>query len=163
VGRGQGTTVDDGQGAALGGQSNAVPAAQERSGTQESPDTSAHPTAGLSETVHQRHRLGILTITSRARQADFGYLRETLGLTSGNLSTHLTVLEDAGLVRVEKGYEGRRPRTWVSITREGRAALADELAALARLIGEHTEHTEHTAAQETGITGGTGGSYERDE
>jgi len=97
------------------------------------PDTvGAHPTASLSEIVHQRHRLGILTITSRSRQADFGYLREALDLTSGNLSTHLTVLEDAGLVRVEKGYEGRRPRTWVSITRQGRAALAAEMEALTR-------------------------------
>ena len=87
-------------------------------------DTGTHPATGLDETVHQRHRLGILTIASRTRQADFGYLRETLGLTSGNLSTHLTVLEDAGLIRVEKGYAGRRPRTWVSITRQGRAALA---------------------------------------
>jgi len=42
------------------------------------------------------------------------------------------VLEDAGLVRVEKGYEGRRPRTWVSITRQGRAALAAEMEALTR-------------------------------
>jgi DNA-binding MarR family transcriptional regulator len=105
----------------------------------------AHPAAGLNEIVHQRHRLGVLTITSRARQAEFGYLRETLGLTSGNLSTHLTVLEDAGLVRVERGYQGRRARTWVSITREGRAALAAEMAALACLVSEHTEgqDTQH--------------------
>jgi DNA-binding HxlR family transcriptional regulator len=97
-----------------------------------------HPTAGLDELVHQRHRLGILTITSKARQADFGYLREELGLTSGNLSTHLTVLEDAGLIKVEKGYEGRRPRTWVSITREGRAALATEIDALTRIVHDHS-------------------------
>ncbi len=95
-----------------------------------------HPTVGLDETVHQRHRLGILTITSRAGQADFGYLREALGLTPGNLSTHLTVLEEAGLVQVQKGYEGRRPRTWVSITRQGRAALAAEMAALAKLASQ---------------------------
>lgn len=95
-----------------------------------------NPTVGLDETVHQRHRLGILTITSRASQADFGYLREALGLTPGNLSTHLTVLEDAGLVHVEKGYEGRRPRTWVSITKKGRAALAAEMDALARLVSQ---------------------------
>jgi DNA-binding MarR family transcriptional regulator len=86
--------------------------------------------------VHQRHRLGILAITSKARQADFGYLRETLGLTSGNLSTHLTVLENAGLVRVEKGYQGRRPKTWVSITRQGRTALAAEIDTLTRLVGD---------------------------
>jgi DNA-binding MarR family transcriptional regulator len=95
-----------------------------------------HPTVGLDETVHQRHRLGILTITSRASQADFGYLREALGLTPGNLSTHLTVLEDAGLVHVDKGYEGRRPRTWVSITKQGRAALAAEMEALAKLASQ---------------------------
>ncbi len=108
----------------------------------------AHPATALDETVHQRHRLGILTITSRARQADFGYLRETLGLTSGNLSTHLTVLEDAGLVRVEKGYAGRRPRTWVSITRQGRAALAAEMQALTRLVRDHAQE------QDTDMPGG---------
>ncbi len=67
----------------------------------------AHPTNGLDDTVHQRHRLGILTITAEAR-AEFGYLRDALGLTAGNLSRHLTVLEEAGLIRVEKGYAGRR-------------------------------------------------------
>jgi DNA-binding MarR family transcriptional regulator len=110
-----------------------------------------HLTTALDETVHQRYRLGILVITSRARQVDFGYLRDALGLTSGNLSTHLMVLEEAGLVRVEKGYEGRRPRTWVSITRLGRTALASEMAALTELVREHsaTEHsaTEHSATE----------------
>jgi len=95
-----------------------------------------HPTNGLDDTVHQRHRLGILTITAEAR-AEFGYLRDALGLTPGNLSRHLTVLEEAGLVQVEKGYEGRRPRTWVRITATGRAALAAELAALTELVRRH--------------------------
>jgi DNA-binding MarR family transcriptional regulator len=93
-----------------------------------------HPTNGLDETVHQRHRLGILTITAEAESADFGYLRDALGLTPGNLSRHLTVLEDAGLIQVTKGYEGRRPRTWVQITGDGRSALAAELAALTELL-----------------------------
>ncbi len=98
-----------------------------------------HPTNGLNETVHQRHRLGILTITAEAKRAEFGYLREALDLTPGNLSRHLTVLEDAGLVEVEKGYEGRRPRTWVRITRQGRSALAAELDTLAKLVRQHSE------------------------
>ncbi|HEV2375821.1 MAG TPA: transcriptional regulator [Streptosporangiaceae bacterium] len=96
-----------------------------------------HPTNGLDETVHQRHRLGILTITSEAKRAEFGYLRDALGLTAGNLSRHLSVLEEAGLVQVEKGYAGRRPRTWVSITGAGRTALAAELAALTELLHRH--------------------------
>jgi DNA-binding MarR family transcriptional regulator len=99
-------------------------------------DPGAHPTNGLDDTVHQRHRLGILTITAEAR-AEFGYLRGALGLTPGNLSRHLTVLEEAGLVQVEKGYQGRRPRTWVRITGRGRAALAAELATLTELVNRH--------------------------
>jgi DNA-binding MarR family transcriptional regulator len=66
-----------------------------------------------------------------------GYLREALGLTAGNLSRHLTVLEEAGLVQVEKGYAGRRPRTWVRITGPGRKALARELTALTELVRRH--------------------------
>jgi DNA-binding transcriptional ArsR family regulator len=101
------------------------------------PGREPHPTSAIDETVHQRHRLGILTITAEAQRAEFGYLREALGLTPGNLSRHLTVLEEAGLVTVEKGYAGRRPRTWVRITRQGRTALAAELAALAELLRRH--------------------------
>lgn len=96
-----------------------------------------HPTNGIDDLVHQRHRLGILTITAEAQLADFGYLQEALGLTPGNLSRHLTVLEEAGLVEVEKGYEGRRARTRVRITRQGRAALALELTALTELVKRH--------------------------
>ena len=96
-----------------------------------------HPTNGLDDTVHQRHRLGILTIAAEAKSADFGYLREALGLTPGNLSRHLTVLEEAGLIQVTKGYEGRRPRTWVRITSQGRSALAAELAVLTELVRRH--------------------------
>lgn len=97
----------------------------------------AHPTSALDETVHQRHRLGILTITAEAKRAEFSYLREALGLTAGNLSRHLTVLEEAGMITVEKGYAGRRPRTWVRITGHGREALAAELSALTELVRRH--------------------------
>jgi DNA-binding MarR family transcriptional regulator len=105
----------------------------------------AHPTNGIDETVHQRHRLGILTITAEARQADFGYLREALGLTAGNLSRHLTVLEEVGMIQVEKGYEGRRPRTWVRITSDGRTALAAELATLTELVRRHADLPNQSA------------------
>ena len=101
------------------------------------PEIRPHPTSGLDDTVHQRHRLGILTITAEAQRAEFGYLRETLGLTPGNLSRHLTVLEEAGMITVEKGYAGRRARTWVRITPKGRTALAAELAALTELLRRH--------------------------
>ncbi|MEK2488629.1 transcriptional regulator [Kitasatospora purpeofusca] len=93
-----------------------------------------HPVNGLDDVVHQRVRLGILTVAHEARRVEFGFLRTALGLTAGNLSQHLTVLEKAGLVAVEKGYEGRRARTWLSLTPAGDRALRDEVTQLKRLI-----------------------------
>lgn len=99
--------------------------------------TNGSPTNGIDDVVHQKHRLGILTVAAESRRVEFGYLREALQLTAGNLSRHITVLEEARLVQVEKGYDGRRPKTWVNITEEGRAALAREIAALRALIARH--------------------------
>jgi DNA-binding MarR family transcriptional regulator len=93
-----------------------------------------HPVNGLDDVVHQRVRLGILAITQEARKVEFSFLRNTLDLTAGNLSQHLTVLENAGLIAIEKGYEGRRGRTWIQLTKAGRQALHDEVAALKTLI-----------------------------
>lgn len=98
---------------------------------------SDHPTNGLNDVVHQKHRLGILTIAAESKRVEFGYLKDALELTGGNLSRHLTVLVEAGLLDMEKGYDGKRPKTWVSITRAGRKALADEIAALRALIARH--------------------------
>ena len=98
-----------------------------------------HPVTGLDDVVHQRVRLGILTIVHEARKVEFGFLRTTLELTAGNLSQHLSVLEKAGLITVEKGYEGRRGRTWVQLTKAGRQALRDEIATLKRLIRQLEE------------------------
>lgn len=94
----------------------------------------AHPVTGLDEVVHQRVRLGILTVTHEARRVEFGYLRTQLELTAGNLSKHLSVLEEAGLIEVEKGYEGRRGRTWITLTDRGTTALAEEISRLKQLI-----------------------------
>jgi DNA-binding MarR family transcriptional regulator len=105
-----------------------------------------HATNELDDVVHQRVRLGILTIAHEARRAEFGFLRTTLDLTAGNLGQHLTVLEKAGLVHIDKGYEGKRPRTWVSLTPAGEAALRDEITQLKKLIHQ----VEHTAARRPG-------------
>ena len=93
-----------------------------------------HPANGLDDIVHQRVRLGILTVAHQARRVEFGFLRTTLDLTAGNLGQHLTVLEKAGLLHIEKGYEGRRPRTWITLTAAGGRALQNEVAQLKRLI-----------------------------
>ncbi|MGI8684476.1 MAG: winged helix-turn-helix domain-containing protein [Acidimicrobiales bacterium] len=93
-----------------------------------------HPVLRLEDTIHQRTRLGILAILSETTRADFAYLRGALGLTDGNLSRHLSVLDEAGLVTVTKVFEGRRPRTWIRATKKGTAALERELHALRDLL-----------------------------
>lgn len=95
-----------------------------------------HPANGLDDTVHQRVRLGILTIAHEAGQVEFSFLRNNLEVTAGNLSQHLAVLDSAGLIAIEKGYAGKRARTWVRLTKAGRAALAEEVAHLKQLISQ---------------------------
>jgi len=90
-----------------------------------------HPTIGLDDVVHQRVRLGILAVLTATDSAHFGYLKQVLELTDGNLNRHLDVLAQAGFVVSHKA-NGRR-RTIVTITDSGRRAFADELAALERL------------------------------
>ena len=110
-----------------------------------------HPALGLDEVVHQRNRLGILAVLAEAGQADFPYLRGLLRLTDGNLGRHLQVLEEAGLIMISKGYHRRRPRTWASITSDGRKALDAELASLRTLI----TRLDVTASRDTDPTGGS--------
>jgi len=95
------------------------------------------PTTGIDDTVHQRHRLGILTIAAEADTVEFAYLQDALVLTSGNLSRHLAVLEGAKLVSIHKGFHGRRPKTWIKITKQGRHALDEEVAILIRVVQRH--------------------------
>jgi DNA-binding MarR family transcriptional regulator len=96
----------------------------------------SHPVIGLDDVVHQRVRLGILAIAHEARRVEFSFLRTNLELTAGNLSQHLVVLENAELITIEKGYEGKRARTWITLTKAGEAALAVEITQLKRLISQ---------------------------
>jgi DNA-binding MarR family transcriptional regulator len=103
----------------------------------------SHPANSLDDLVHQRVRLGILTIAHEARRVEFSYLRTTLELTAGNLSQHLSVLESARLIKIEKGYAGKRARTWITLTKAGQTALREEIAHLKLLINQ-IERTDST-------------------
>lgn len=77
---------------------------------------------GIDDVIHGRLRLGIMAYLSGASPAIFGELRDKVQATDGNLSTHLRKLEDAGYVRQEKSFVGRRPQTRIFLTDDGRAA-----------------------------------------
>jgi DNA-binding transcriptional ArsR family regulator len=88
----------------------------------------------LDETIHQKARLGIMSTLLALGEADFKLLKETLGLSDGNLSTHLSLLEERGYVEVRKEFRGKRPHTTALPTEAGRQAFQEYLEALERII-----------------------------
>lgn len=86
--------------------------------------------ADLDPIIHSRIRLAIMSALAGAEAADFIYLKDLIGTTDGNLSTHLSKLEAAGYIKVTKGYVGKRPRTTCRLTRTGRAAFEKYLESL---------------------------------
>jgi DNA-binding MarR family transcriptional regulator len=89
--------------------------------------------SGLDRLIHEPHRLALLTVLSSTEEADFVFLQRALRLTNGNLSSHLSKLEDAGLVTVEKSFVGKKPRTRISLTDVGRTRIRDHWEQLDRL------------------------------
>jgi len=67
---------------------------------------------------------------------DFSYLKDNLGLTDGNLGAHLSTLEGKGYIAVEKTFVARRPKTFVSVTPEGRQAFTSHVQALQAILAQ---------------------------
>lgn len=84
--------------------------------------------------IHEPARLMIVTILYTAEKADFLYLLRETGLTRGNLSTHLSRLEQAGYVQIEKTYRGKVPQTLCRLTDEGRAAFENYRNQLKQIV-----------------------------
>ena len=95
--------------------------------------TSGNDAPFLDRLIHEPARLAIMTVLSSVNSADFVFLARTTGLTNGNLSSHLTKLEDAGLITIEKRYVRRKPNTNVELTPEGKTRVAMHWSQLERL------------------------------
>lgn len=90
---------------------------------------------GLDRVLHEKARLGIMTsLVTRPEGLRFSDLKRLCALTDGNLSRHLEVLREAGLVEVWKGFENRRPQTLCRLSTEGRARFLAYLGQLERVI-----------------------------
>lgn len=105
-----------------------------------------HPRYHLDEVIHAPVRLSIVAALAAAENADFRFVRDTVEVSDSALSKQITTLENAGYVQVRKGSVGRRPRTYLSLTPEGRAAYRRHLAAL-RAIAAGAEMEADTPAQ----------------
>jgi len=77
----------------------------------------------LDRLIHEPARLLIVTILSSVASADFLFLQRETGLTKGNLSAHLSKLEEAGYVQIEKTFKGKFPLTICKLTTAGKTAL----------------------------------------
>ena len=90
---------------------------------------------GLDRVIHEKARLSILTsLISHPKGLSFTELKSLCALTDGNLSRHVTVLQEAGLVAVTKGFEGNRPHTTCALTASGRQKFMDYLNELERVL-----------------------------
>ncbi len=87
----------------------------------------------LSRLVHEPARLAILVALSACDKADFLFLLNITGLTKGNLSSHLSKLEQACLVEIEKTFEGKMPITYARLTPAGKEALKEYWASVDRV------------------------------
>ncbi|MFE4975611.1 transcriptional regulator [Kitasatospora sp. NPDC056651] len=84
-------------------------------------------------------RLTVLAFLSACQEAEFGAVRDHCEVSDSVLSKAATALEEAGYLAVKKGYVGKRPRTWLTATGQGRAALTAHLAELRRLVAAAEE------------------------
>lgn len=90
---------------------------------------------GLDRVIHEKARLGVLTsLVANPKGLPFSDLKQLCGLTDGNLSRHLQVLKDDGVVEIEKSFENNRPLTWCRITATGRKRYLDYLAVLEQVV-----------------------------
>ena len=95
------------------------------------------PVAPLDPVIHAQARLRIMATLAGLPQGDemvFPRLRDLLGMTAGNLSTHLSRLEQAGYVSQSKTFAGRTPATYLALTSRGRAAFEEYTRALQAML-----------------------------
>lgn len=88
----------------------------------------------LNPLLHSELRLAVMSLLMGVDEADFVYLREQTGATAGNLSVQIDKLSTAGYIEVEKGFQGKRPRTTCKLTAEGIKAFEEYVEALKEYI-----------------------------
>ena len=111
---------------------------------------------GLDRVIHEKARLSVLTsLVAHPKGLVFGDLKQMCALTDGNLSRHLGVLDEAGLIEIEKGYDHNRPQTVCRITAQGRRRYLDYLKVLEQVVQDAASAAQ-TSANQAGAARGTG-------
>jgi len=92
------------------------------------------PFLQLDRVIHEKGRLGIMSLLGGADELAFTDLRNALNMTDGNLTTHIRTLQEAGYVGVTKSFQNNRPLTTCSLTEQGRKAFADYINLLEQIV-----------------------------
>jgi len=96
-----------------------------------------HPRHQLDERIHTPVRFSLMAALAATGEAEFKALRETLEVSESLLSQHIRILETAGYVYVRKGFVGKRPRTWLSLTPEGQQAFNGHVETLRAIVASN--------------------------
>lgn len=102
-------------------------------------DPELHPLASIDQIIHAPARLMVLTYLYVVESADYVFLMRLTGLTWGNLSTHLTKLEEAGYIVINKEFIGKKPHSTIRLTEEGRAAFKEYKKSLQQVLDDLPE------------------------
>jgi DNA-binding MarR family transcriptional regulator len=92
------------------------------------------PFLKLDRVIHEKGRMAIMSLLAASPELSFTELRDTLGMTDGNLSVHLRTLQQAGYIAVTKSFQERKPLTTCSLTSAGRKAFSDYISLLEQIV-----------------------------
>jgi DNA-binding MarR family transcriptional regulator len=95
------------------------------------------PYLQLDRVIHEKGRLAIMSMLAASPELSFTELRDALGMTDGNLTTHIRALQEAGYVSVAKSYQNRRPLTTCSLTAPGRKAFREYVNLLEQIVQQN--------------------------
>ncbi len=106
-----------------------------------------HPRHDLHDVIHQPVRLSIMAFLAYSARVDFAFIRNQLAVGESNLSQHLGALENLGYLSIEKVFENKRARTWLSLTPAGRVAFDEHVQALRRIVDGPPATTPETTGE----------------
>jgi DNA-binding MarR family transcriptional regulator len=95
------------------------------------------PFLQLDRVIHEKGRLAIMSMLAASPELSFTELRDALGMTDGNLTTHLRTLQEEGYLSVAKSFQNNRPLTTCSLTPRGRKAFAEYIGLLAQIVQQN--------------------------
>jgi DNA-binding MarR family transcriptional regulator len=95
------------------------------------------PFLQLDRVIHEKGRLAIMSMLAASPDLSFTEMRDALGMTDGNITTHIRTLQESGYISVSKSYQKNRPLTTCSLTPSGRKAFADYVNLLEQIVQQN--------------------------